>query len=380
MSSPQSLIDDLESALRNGSTERRTEIMRRVADLFLGGCDDYSEAEVALFDDVIGRLIRHIEHRALAQLSHRLAPVANAPARVIGCLARDDDIAVSGPVLKQSERLSDADLVEIAGSKSRQHLLKIAARARLNEAVTDVLVDRGDSEVANEVATNAGARLSNSAFSKLVMWADGDERLATAVAGRPDLPPHLIRQLLVRATDKVREHMLAATHPDAQDEIKKVIADISGQINKAVTPRYYAEAKLLVRSFSQDTAHTRRKLLEFADAYRLGETVAALSALSGMSVDLVDRLIHDPGHYGIMILCKAIGSDWRTAHAVMSIPRKGVEPRSLVTEDVYEEYHRLSVGTAQRLLRFWQVRQMKTAENELDDGVIVPRDVNAGAA
>lgn len=382
MSQSQALIDDLEAALKNGSTERRTEILRRVADLFLGLCNVYSEEEVALFDTVILRLVSHIEQRALVQLSHRLAPVANAPVGVVGRLARDDDIAISGPVLTQSERLTDDDLVEIASSKGQQHLLKIAGRARLNEVVTDVLVDRGDSEVANKVAANGGARISNSAFSKLIMWADGDERLAEAVADRPDFPPHLIRQLLVRATDNVKERMLATAQPEARNEIQKVLADISSQINKAVTPRYYAEAKLLVRSYSQDTAHTGRKLLEFADAHRLGESVAALSALSGLSIDLIDRLIHDPGHYGIMVLCKSLGVEWRTAHAVMSIPRIGREPRSLVIEDVYEEYQTLSTASAQRLLRFWQVRQMNPGGdgNQRRGDIVAVRRLNAGPA
>jgi uncharacterized protein (DUF2336 family) len=379
MSQCQALIDDLEAALRNGSTERRTDILRRVADLFLGRCNTYSTEEVALFDTVILHLCGHIEHRALEQLSHRLAPGACALTSVIGRLARDDDIAVSGPVLAQSERLTDADLVEIAGSKGQQHLLKIAGRARLNEVVTDVLVDRGDSVVATEVAANAGARFSSSAFAKLVMWADGDERMTEAMAGRPDLPPHLIRQLLVRATDNVKARLLAVAQPEARDEIQRVLSEISNQINRAVNPRYYAEAKLLVRRFSQDTALTRRKLLEFADAHRLGESVAALSALSGLSIDLIDRLVLDPGHYGIMVLCKSMGFDWRTAHAVISIPRMGAGPRSLVIDEVYEEYQTLSTESAQRLLRFWQVRQTNPGMDgsQRKDDVVAVRRANA---
>jgi len=57
MSQAQALIGDLEAALKSGSTERRTEILRRVTDLFLGRCNPYSGAEVARFDTVILRLI-----------------------------------------------------------------------------------------------------------------------------------------------------------------------------------------------------------------------------------------------------------------------------------------------------------------------------------
>ena len=67
-----------------------------------------------MFDEVIVRLIQKIDRLQLAELSNRLAPVANAPVRVLGRLARHSDIAVSGPILDQAEALPDADLIEIA--------------------------------------------------------------------------------------------------------------------------------------------------------------------------------------------------------------------------------------------------------------------------
>ena len=377
MPQSRSLIDDLETALRAGSTERRTEVLRQVCDLFLGRADEFSEEQIGVFDDVIGHLISHIEERALSELSTRLATVASAPAGVIGRLARHDAIVISGPVLRSSQRLSDADLIEIASTKSQEHLLNIAARTQLNEAITDVLVDRGDAAVASEVAANAGARFSRSGFSKLVMRADGDERLMSAIASRTDIPPHLIRQLLARASDTVRERLIASAGSEAREEINKILGDISGEVGRAVTPRYYAQAKLLVRSFSQDTALTRRRLVEFAHARRLGETVAALSALSGMPLELVDRLMYDPGHYGIMVLCKASELDWSTTHAVLSGRRCPSGPLALPVEEVYEEFQTLSAASAQRLLRFWQVRQKGSGPAETNRPP--PRAVAAAA-
>jgi len=173
MSPSQLMITELEVALQNGSIAKRTELLRRVTDLFFGGTDTYSAEQLSLFDDVFSRLIDHIEGKVLSELSTRLAPIANAPAKVIQRLARDDDIVISGPVLQHSQRLTDDDLIEIAKSKSQEHLLKVSGRANLNEAVTDVLVERGDAQVVNEVAANAGARLSKEGFSKLVIFRVG---------------------------------------------------------------------------------------------------------------------------------------------------------------------------------------------------------------
>src|SRR5438105_2175043 len=125
MSLSRSVIDELEVALQSGSISRRTELLRRVTDLFVGGVDSYSMEQISIFDDVMGRLITDIEGRVLAELGIRLAPIAKAPTGVIHRLARDDDVAVAGPVLQQSERLTDNDLVEIAKSKGQEHLLEI---------------------------------------------------------------------------------------------------------------------------------------------------------------------------------------------------------------------------------------------------------------
>ena len=130
------LLDDLEAALASGTNTRRIEMLTRVTDLFVGGAPRFSETQIGVFDDVMVRLVNTIEAKARARLSHRLAPIANAPTKVVGMLAFDDDIDVAQPVLSQSERLGDRELLASAASKSQQHLAAIAQRKSLSEAVT----------------------------------------------------------------------------------------------------------------------------------------------------------------------------------------------------------------------------------------------------
>ena len=99
-------------------------------------------------------LIEEIETKARTELSNRLAPVSNAPVKVLRTLANDDDIAVAGPVLTLAPRLEEADLINVANTKSQADLQAISARPALGEAVTDVLVRRGGREVAHGVAGN----------------------------------------------------------------------------------------------------------------------------------------------------------------------------------------------------------------------------------
>ena len=122
----ESLLDELQTALAHGTVARRVETLRRVTDLFINGAVDYSDEQIALFDDVFQCLMHHIETSAKALLSNRLAPIDTAPPLTIRTLAFDDLIEVAAPVLSRSERLDDDALIETARSKSQAHLMAIS--------------------------------------------------------------------------------------------------------------------------------------------------------------------------------------------------------------------------------------------------------------
>ncbi len=174
MAAPASLIPELEDALQQGTPQRRADMLKRTTMLFLDGASRFNEDHVRLFDEVFGHLIAEIEAKARAELSNRLAPVTNAPTQLVRRLAKDGDISVAGPMLQQSRRLDETDLVDIANTMSQAHLLAISNRARIAEPITEVLVRRGDRDVVRRVADNRGARLSNGSFSTLVHLAEKD--------------------------------------------------------------------------------------------------------------------------------------------------------------------------------------------------------------
>ena len=224
MGATVSVIPELEEVIQRGSREKRVAALQRITRLFLDGASQYNDDHVRLFDDVFVRLIEEIETKARAELSNRLAPVRNAPVQVLRTLANDDDISVAGPVLAQAPRLADADLVDVANTKGQAHLQAISKRPAIGEALTDVLVRRGNREVAHRVADNRGARISHTSFSNLVKRAELDGVLAEKVGLRPDIPAHMFRDLLIQATEVVQKRLLASAKPDTQAEIRRVLA------------------------------------------------------------------------------------------------------------------------------------------------------------
>ena len=86
------LVDELEGILASKNVSRRAEILRRVTDLFVVGSGRFSEDQVELFDDVMGKLVENVERVARAQFGTRLATLSDAPTKIIRQLAFDDNV------------------------------------------------------------------------------------------------------------------------------------------------------------------------------------------------------------------------------------------------------------------------------------------------
>jgi uncharacterized protein (DUF2336 family) len=355
MGSPASLLPELEDVVQHGSAEKRAETLRRITSLFLDGASAFKDEHVAVFDDVIGYLIEEIEARALAELAHKLAPVPNAPMRVVTRLAESDDIAVAEPVLKQA-RISDPELIRIAQTKGQAHLLALAGRGSVSEALADVIVARGDREVSRSIATNAAARLSENAFTTLVKRAEQDGVLAERVGQRTDIPPRLFRQLLMQASDVVQKRLLAQAKPETQAEIRKILARVTDEVGARAAPRNYTAALAAVRQMHKDGKLSEAEIVSFAEAGKYEETIAALATLCAVPVDVVDRLMNGERADPVLILARAAGFGWPTVRAVIN-SRPGPKPTREVFDAALENFERLTPATAQRVVRFWQVRQ-----------------------
>ncbi len=360
-----SLIFELEEAVQSRSTERRVETLRRVTDLFLGEADRLNNAQIEVFDDVLVKLIERIENKALAELSSRLAPIDSAPIEAIRRLARNDEIAVAGPVLAESSRLTANDLIEVARTKSQSHLLAISGRAEIDETVTDVLLTRGDREVTNRLATNAGARFSEIGFETLVKAGETDAALAEKVGLRLDLPIRLLRELLSKATEAVRSRLLSLASPENQDEIKRVLASISNAVGVEVTtPRNFENAIDKVQLLHRNNSLDEAVLFGFASARKYEEMVAALSVLCNAPLEVIKPVMKSVRPDGLLIPCKAAGLKWGTVEAIL---KNRMAHHSISDEELAQcrtNFIALSVATAQRTLRFWVVRSSNSASGQ----------------
>jgi uncharacterized protein (DUF2336 family) len=355
----RSVLDELINSASIGSVDQRLRILHRIADLFAAGSRSYSHDQIALFDDVLAQLSADIEVKARAKLAEHLASMEHAPPKMVRSLAFDDAIEVAGPVLVHSQQLTDDDLVENATIKSQDHLFSIAQRLKLSEAVTDVLVERGDQRVVHRVVKNKGARFSLAGYGKLTSRARYDRKLTLALGERSDIPRQYFLRLLEAASSNVRAKLEAA-NPKMVTAIRDSVDDVATEMQQEVRKGSRAhtaavrEAKrrFNVRPITEASVHGPAHAQDFE------KTAVALARLGVFPIDLVERALLDEGEDMVLLLAKAAGCSWTTAREllVMYVANRSLQPDEIT--EAFERYRKLSKETARNIVNFYE-RRMK---------------------
>ena len=353
-----SLIPGLDEMVRNGDSRRLADAGRRIAELFLSGVANYRSDHIDLFDGVLLDLVPHAELAARADLAERLSLLANAPRGLVGQLAREDDVAIAGPLLRRSPVIDEKALIEIASAKGQGHLLAMSERPKLSCDLTDIILRRGDREVVRRAAGNAGALFSQAGYSALIKRASRDGVLTLAVGQRADLSAPQLKDLMEGSIDIVRRRLLELVKPERQAAIKLAISELVGVPEPVESRRNFAPAQRTILALHGAGELNEAALLGFAKSFQYEESIAALSAMSAVKIATLDRLISGDRHDPILIVGKTIGLEWATVRALILLrlgPNRIAAPADI--ENARVNFTRLMPSTAERVVNFWQTRQ-----------------------
>jgi Uncharacterised protein conserved in bacteria (DUF2336) len=349
-------LRDLDDAVSRGTAESRKRALWHTTDLMIAG--RFSDDEIWTFGEVIGRLADEIEVAARAQLARRLAGFEQAPVNIIRKLAFDDSIDVAGPVLRESERLDSETLVANAMTKSQPHLLAISERKSLPEAVTDVLVTRGNWDVVTSVANNNGARLSDFGFLHMITRAEGDAILAEQLGLRKDIPRHIFQQLIAKASDDVRKR-LERERPATVEQIQSTVTDVAGALQSKFGPlsRSYFVAKRVVTTQHQQGNLNENSISGYARSHKRDEVTIGLSLLCALPGDVIERAVLDKNREMLLILARALDFSWATTMSLLFLGAKDHRITALELRDLESEFGRLNAATSRSVLEFYQSRK-----------------------
>jgi uncharacterized protein (DUF2336 family) len=356
MSEVKSFLRDLDEAISRGTAESRTRALWHATDLLIAG--RYSDDEIQTFGEVIGRLADEIEVAARAQLAKRMARFESAPINIIQKLAFDDSIDVAGPVLRESERLDDDTLVATAKTKGQPHLLAISERKSLGEAVTDVLVARGNWDVVNSVANNNGARFSDFGFLHMIKRAEGDSILAEQLGLRQDISRNLFQQLIAKASDDVRKR-LESERPEMGEQIQSSVTEVAGELQSKFGPvsRSHFVAKRLVTQQYQLGNLNENGIIGYAQAHKFDEVTIGLSLLCALPSDVIERALLDKNREMLLVLTKALDFSWATTMSLLFLGAKDHRITAHELKETETEYGRLNAETSRSVLKFYQTRK-----------------------
>jgi hypothetical protein len=98
-------------------------------------------------------------------------------------------------------------------------------------------------------------------------------------------------------------------------------------------------------------------LLEFAKNRKLEELIAALALLSHLEFSFVENMTQKGRLGGLVLLCKAVGLGWHLVDAVLDLIASRNNLDDVEIRDAHQDFVNVSRATAERIVRFWCVRQ-----------------------
>jgi uncharacterized protein (DUF2336 family) len=345
------LSAEFDNIFDNRSPDRCARILHEVARLFSAVSGRLNKEQIALFDDVLLRLIGRADTQALASLGNSLSGLDAPLVKAIRQLAFHYDAQVAGPVLRRSTALSDQDLVSIADTRGQEHLLEISGRQTIGPALGDILVERGGTAVLGKLIQNLGARFSEEGCAALVKKAKQDDAHAEALVRRSDVLPALRKELLAKVND-VRTRVKQAAPSALQEKTKAAIATTAEQTEAPKAADYSAALSAMIE-LSRKGGLNDRSVNRFAVEHDYINVAAALSVLSAAPVEVIVPLVASSKLEALMVACKVARLNWSTTKMIIHHRPGCTAVTPLQLEQAKVSFDALSLSVAQRTIRLW---------------------------
>ena len=343
---------------REPSSERRRELLREITDLFLAQpAEGLDPSQAALFDEVMQRIAGELEEEVRIELARRLAPASTPLPRLLADLG-GDTIAVAEPVLRQAS-LRDEDLISLARTRGQAHLRAISQRRALPEAVSDVIVERGDDAALGLLLRNSGAELSRQASEAAVDRAHANPELHAAVVERKGLPADLLNEMYFVVEAQLRARIMAR---NAELDPRQLEAALTAgrkrlEMRDGAAPSDLAEAEAHVEALARKGELNPKILVRFLRGGERTRFTAALARMADIDFATAQRILDGRRVDPLAIVCKAAGFE-RALFLTFVVLMLDSNENALGRAQQYGDlYNQLSSEAASRAIRFWRLRR-----------------------
>lgn len=352
-----SRLPELIALAREESSEKRRALLRELTSHFFGTAER-TDAEQVLFGDVLGKLTADMEIAVRAELAERFATAPDAPHNLIRRLA-NDEAAVATAVLAHSPVLTEEDLLGVVRRHGQDHLRAVSIRTSVPEAVSDVIVERGDDHTLGTLLRNDGARLSRAASETAVERARANPELHEAAVERASLPPDLLNDMYFVVEARLRTRIL---EQNARMDPALLDAALAAGRARVATgdgalPADYAECRAYIEELDAANQLTPQMLARFLRSGASGRTsfLIALAELADIDFHTARQIVERRELDALAVVCKAADLD-RALFLTYAVVLLNDDGDAMAKAHSYARmYAELTRDAALRTLRFWRM-------------------------
>ncbi|MEO1149494.1 MAG: DUF2336 domain-containing protein [Pseudomonadota bacterium] len=357
-----SRLKQLIAVAKEGSSNKRRDLLREITDVFMATPDRYSSSEMQHFDVIMSRITQNVETALRRELADKLADVPNAPHGLITQLA-NDEFSVAEPILHRSAALSENDLMKVIQKRSQSHLRAISARKDVTETMSRALVSRGDKEVLVSLAQNKSATIASDTMEQLVEHARSVPELQAPMTGRFDLAPQLLTQMYFFVSSALKREILKRSEmldPALIDQAiktnrRKILASASADVRIE-----FEEAQKYINDKARANAVTESLLKELVETKRATEFLLAFAHYTGIDPATTTRIFQDRSWESLSIASRAVGLERSTfAKIIFGLQRQSDDQAKALR--ILDLYLKIPQEAAERVMRFWRVRAQSAA-------------------
>lgn len=342
---------------KESSGDKRRELLRSMADLFIDREQDYSDRELILFGEVIGSLLEQVDEEGRLDLSRKIADCGRATGDLHLRLAEDDEVSVARPVLERCSLFDEDALADIASRKSQGHLLAISRRAQLTAKVTDVLVERGESIVVRSVTGNLGAEISDKSFGRIIERAKDDPELQCAVSYRADMPVSIAERVLKILPPEHRDRLVAlmADEPGEAALLMEAADERTRQMRLDQSKRRL-QAKGLIVQIRDGIIDLDSVIILLAREDRYQNLALVLAEFARLKESAVLSTLFKIDHGAIAVLLCALEASESAVTAVAQMRCRRLNLPTSMMDKMIDAWKALDLETAEKILRLTRVR------------------------
>lgn len=353
-----SRLPDLIALAEENSSEKRRALLRELTDHFFGSATTRTETEDGLYGAVLARLADDMETAVRTELAARFADAPDAPHTLIRRLA-NDEASVAAPVLSNSPVLTDEDLLGVVRQHGQDHLRAVSTRASVSEAVSDVIVERGDDETLGTLLRNDGARLSRKASETAVERARSNPALHEATVSRASLPPDLLNDMYFVVEARLRTRILEQNARLDPALLESALAAGRARVasDDGTLPADYSECLAYVEELRAAGQLTPQMLARFLRSGGRTSFLIALAQLSDIDFHTARQIVERRELDALAVVCKAADLD-RALFLTYAVVLLNDDGDAMAKAHAYARmYADLSREAALRTLRFWRMRR-----------------------